>query len=63
MSQGTICDELATAVCRLRDVIHGAETYNQRAFLESCDELYCMLLETMDKGWEEIVKLAQELPP
>jgi hypothetical protein len=44
-------------------VIHGVETYNQRAFLESCDELYCMMLETMDKGWEEIVKLAQELPP
>ena len=58
----TRCEKLATLVCRLRNVIQGADSYNQRAFLESCDELYCMMLETMDKSWEEINKLAQELP-
>lgn len=56
------CDELATLVSRLRDVIQGADGYNQHAFLESCDELYCMMLETMEKSWEEITKLGQDLP-
>jgi len=59
--QEDTCDELETLLKRLREVIRNASSYSQHAFLESCDELYCMVLESMDRSWDEIAKLAQRL--
>ncbi len=55
------CDELETLVKQLRDVVRNVNSYGQHAFLESCDQLYCMVLETLDRSWEEITKLSEKL--
>jgi hypothetical protein len=45
-----VCDELAVLVHRLRELICHSRTHSSAAFLSSADDIYCDLLETIERG-------------
>jgi hypothetical protein len=53
-----VCDELAVLVHRLRELICHSQAHTKFAFLSSADDVFCELLETIDRGWTTIEEIA-----
>jgi len=57
------CDDMETAISRLRDLLDAAETYRRHAFYESAAALHLELAQAMERAWtgfEEILESLDE---
>lgn len=56
-----VCDELAVLVHRMRELICHSQAHTDFAFLFSADDIFCELLETVERAWTTIEEIARGL--
>jgi hypothetical protein len=56
-----ICDEMAIHIHGLRELICHSQVHTKMAFLSSADDVFCDLLETIERGWTAIEEIARGL--
>ena len=56
-----ICDEFAVIVHRLRELIGDSQEHSAYAFMSSADDIYCDLVEVMERGWTTLEAIGEGL--
>jgi hypothetical protein len=54
-----ICDEMAVIVHRLRELIGDSQEHTAYAFMSSANDIYCDLVEVMERGWTTLEAIAE----
>jgi hypothetical protein len=54
-----ICDEFAVIMHRPRELIGSSQEHSKIAFMRSANDLFCDLVETLDRGWTMIEEIGE----
>jgi hypothetical protein len=56
------CDDMETALSRLRELLKDAESYRKHAFYESVSYLFEEIALALDRSWKGFEDILDELP-
>lgn len=55
------CDEMETAISRLRDLLDAAESHRKHAYYKSAATLHLELAQAMERAWKGFEDILEEL--